>query len=597
MRSPFSDETIFFLKLANSHRAVVLAVVVLSVIGSAFDGISIGMLVPLLGRLQGVTAGEGSHKFTQWLYGISEGHSFESQVLIAVSFVVLAMLLKNAMLAAATKLSIWLSTKVEADLRNRAWEVLFSVDLGFHHRQKQGRLLEQANGLPSRVAGIMLEVTGGLTNLLTLMALSVLLYVLSWQLALLTAGLGLVHALLSSAYLKRLSGPSERNTQVGLAINGKSQESLAGIELIKAYGREERVGKQLRHLIDEARQLKSRIRFRGAIMGWTTDILGALAIAILFMAALKLYGADGKQMIAHLLPFLYVITRLVPLARFLNAAQAAVISEWPALRHANALLRTDDKPFPVDGHNPFTELNEEIRFSDVCFSYHDDNDIALKHASFSIPKGRTTAIVGRSGAGKTTVVNLLMRFYDPQVGEILVDGTPLQGHRIAEYRKKIGIVSQDTFIFHDSVKANIAFGLDEMPLDNIVVAAARKAGAHQFIEALPDGYDTILGDRGVRLSGGQKQRISIARAILRDPEILILDEATSALDNITEKQIHDAILELSRDRTVIIIAHRLSTVRNADQIVVLKNGSVEQVGSEQYLSGTEGEYVRLAAAK
>jgi ABC-type multidrug transport system fused ATPase/permease subunit len=269
----------------------------------------------------------------------------------------------------------------------------------------------------------------------------------------------------------------------------------------------------------------------------------------------------------------------------------------PYVDYVYELLRVDDKPFIADGRQIFSGLQREIEFRGVTFVYHGAPKIVLRGVSFSIPAGKTTAIIGESGAGKSTIANLLLRFYDPQHGAILLDGEPLPDFKLESYHRKIGVVSQDTFLFSNTVKFNIAFSAIATPADEQIIAAAKKAGAHEFIMELPNGYDTFVGDRGVKLSGGQRQRISIARAILRDPEILILDEATSALDAKTERRIHQAILELSQGRTVIIIAHRLSTIKNADQIIVLKNGQVAEIGDRDELLERGGEYYQLAQAQ
>ena len=205
---------------------------------------------------------------------------------------------------------------------------------------------------------------------------------------------------------------------------------------------------------------------------------------------------------------------------------------------------------------------------------------------------RPPLLFGESGAGKSTIANLLLRLYDPQQGAILLDGEPLPSFHLASYHRRIGVVSQETFLFNETVKFNIAFSAEGTPSDEQVIAAAQKAGAHEFIIELPDGYNTFVGDRGVKLSGGQRQRLAIARAILCGPQILILDEATSALDTHTEHRIHEAIVELSQGRTVIIIAHRLSTIKNADQIIVLKHGQVVEAGRVEQLLKRRGEYYR-----
>ncbi|MGH7450211.1 MAG: ABC transporter ATP-binding protein, partial [bacterium] len=313
-----------------------------------------------------------------------------------------------------------------------------------------------------------------------------------------------------------------------------------------------------------------------------------------FVIAMFMYELNTQLMLTQLLPFIYILLRIVPLTKIINAQKAEVLSKRPYVELVYNLLRDDDKPFIPNGHQIFSGLAREIQFRAVSFVYNGTRKPVLHEVNFSIPAGKTTAIVGESGAGKSTIANLLLRFYDPQQGGILLDGEPLPNFKLETYHRKIGVVSQDTFLFSNTVKFNIAFSVEGTPSEEQIIAAAKKAGAHDFIMELPNGYDTFVGDRGMKLSGGQRQRISIARAILRDPEILILDEATSALDTKTERRIHQAILELSHGRTVIIIAHRLSTIKNADQIVVLKHGQVAEIGHPEDLLEQGGEYYQLA---
>jgi subfamily B ATP-binding cassette protein MsbA len=249
------------------------------------------------------------------------------------------------------------------------------------------------------------------------------------------------------------------------------------------------------------------------------------------------------------------------------------------------LLNTSDKPYLDNGYLQFTGLEKQINFSLVDFGY-EANSLVLENINFTIEKGQVTALVGGSGAGKSTLVDLVARFYDPTQGCILLDGHNLKDFDIASVRRKMAIVSQDTFIFNASVRANIAYGMEEISEESIW-QAAQLAHAVEFIQELPDGINTVLGDRGVRLSGGQRQRIAIARALLRNPDILILDEATSALDSVTERLIQESLERLSKGRTVIAIAHRLSTISKADKIVVLEKGQVIE----------QGNYIKLLAKK
>jgi len=337
-----------------------------------------------------------------------------------------------------------------------------------------------------------------------------------------------------------------------------------------------------------------RAYFGNYMVHLITEGFGIIAIGFLFLIAMAWYDFENKLLLVQLLPFIYILTRLMPVMKTLNQARGNIMSRWPFLNLVHDLIRLDNKPIVKDGQRIYTGLRKGIYFKSVTFSYEDKP--AVEDLHFMIPMGKTTAIVGKSGAGKSTIISLLMRFYDPQRGSICIDNEPLKEFQKDSYRCNIGVVGQDTFIFNDTVKNNVAFGALDSPTDELITEAAKKAGAHNFIMGLPKGYETFLGDRGVTLSGGERQRISIARAILRDPEILILDEATSSLDMGTEELIHKALTDLSRDRTVIIIAHRLSTIRGADQIIVLRDGKVAEVGKEIGLIKKKGEYYKLANA-
>jgi ABC-type multidrug transport system fused ATPase/permease subunit len=278
---------------------------------------------------------------------------------------------------------------------------------------------------------------------------------------------------------------------------------------------------------------------------------------------------------------------MMPLVSQINGARENLSRFKGSIDNIKNLLKTSNKPYLSKGYLRFSGLKKEIRFSGVDFAYELPN-LILKDINFTLEKGQVTAFVGGSGAGKSTLADLVSRFYDPTQGSILFDGKNLQSFDISTVRRKMAIVSQDTFIFNASVRDNIAYGLDNISFKE-VWQAAKQARALDFIEELPDGMNTILGDRGVRLSGGQKQRIAIARALLRDPEILILDEATSALDSVTEKLIQQSLEKLSQGKTVITIAHRLSTIAQADKVVVLERGRIVEQGSYHELLKKQGK--------
>jgi len=589
-------KTKFLLDLVKPYKHIVVLVVLMSILGSGFDGISIGLLVPLLSSLQKMNTVQQLPRVLQWFMDFLQPFSTPQQIMLALGFVILAVILKNLFLAVSVRLGHWLSTLLLANLRMQAATLLMRVGIGFHHQSKAGELINNAVGNTINVELFLRFAVELLANSLTLAVLVAMLFLLSWQLALLSVLLGAIFFYCIHYYTKNAQRIGKEVAETERDFMNTVHESLSAIPLIKSYSQEPAQISSWHEKITANRKASYRRNFTFFSIHPLTDVLGAFAIAILFVTAMLTYKLDTQLILTQLLPFIYILLRIVPLAKILNGQRVEVVSRWPYVELVQELLRTDDKPFIPDGHKIFSGLQHEIRFRAVTFAYNGNPKPVLHQVSFSIPAGRTTAIIGESGAGKSTVANLLLRFYDPQQGEILLDDKFLPNFRIESYHRKIGVVSQDTFLFSHTVKFNIAFSAEGTPTDEQIIAAAKKAGAHEFIMELPHGYDTFVGDRGVQLSGGQRQRISIARAFLRDPEILILDEATSALDVQTERRIHQAIAELSHGRTVIIIAHRLSTIRNADQIIVLKNGRVIETGLASKILNQKNEHNELAYA-
>lgn len=276
----------------------------------------------------------------------------------------------------------------------------------------------------------------------------------------------------------------------------------------------------------------------------------------------------------------------------LNNSRSEFANVIPSTIIVTEFLRKDDKPLMKNGTEPYRKLEKGIHFDHLSFSYTGHKDVVLKDVDLWLPKGTTLALVGGSGAGKSTLADLLPRFYDTTEGRITIDGKDLRDFDLRSLRKSMGIVSQDTFLFNNSVRNNIAYGRPDAT-EQEVIEAAKLANAYEFIMNLPEGFDTPLGDRGILLSGGQRQRIAIARALLHNPDILILDEATSALDTVSEHLVQQAIERLSRDRTTLVIAHRLSTVKNADKIAVLDKGQVVETGTHEELLSKGGYYAKL----
>jgi len=377
---------------------------------------------------------------------------------------------------------------------------------------------------------------------------------------------------------------------LGGEVNAHVLETLSGIRLVKSSGAEQRERERFRSLTERYfRDFMDAELTRSFAAPMTEMLAAAGTVILLWYGARTVVAGDvtSAQFVGFLGLSLKLYAPVKNVAKFPATAQPGLVAAERVFEFLDAPLVIVDTP----DARPLPEFRESIEFDGVSFGY-DPDTVALADVSFSVPRGSVVALVGPSGAGKSTVVDLLARFFDTDGGSIRIDGHDVRDVRLADLRALLGIVSQETVLFHDTVEANIAYGRPGAAQTEIETAA-RAANAHDFIAALPDGYRTLVGERGVQLSGGQRQRIAIARALLRDPPILILDEATSALDSESERLIQDAIERLIEGRTVVVVAHRLSTIQRADQIVVLADGRVVEKGRHDDLMAARGRYRRL----
>lgn len=404
--------------------------------------------------------------------------------------------------------------------------------------------------------------------------------------------LGLVIVLLQKRLLPRIRAGAHEVAQIQAAISARVTEDFQGLRLLHSSGQLEAADAQL---LQSMGGLERGLRGQGrrlSVVQPLASFLPVLAMVLIAGLSLVLFGNRSTGVLPSLVTFVVALQRLNVRLSSIATTVNDLAENSGRLERLNQILSPAGKQFRRLGGTPFTALVQEIRFEGVGLRYGPELPPALSEVSFTLPKGRMLALVGPSGAGKSSIADLLTGLYEPTEGRILVDGVPLEQLELASWQQRLGVVSQDTFLFNATIAENIAFGTPGATQEQIE-AACVAAQASGFVEALPQGYGTLVGERGYRLSGGQRQRLSLARAILRDPELLILDEATSALDSQTERLVQEAIERFERNHTVLVIAHRLSTIVGADELLVLEGGRVVQRGSHTSLLAEAGLYAQL----
>jgi len=509
-----------------------------------------------------------------------------------ILFILAVFLLKNVFDFVRTYLVARVEQGVARDLRNEVYDHLLSLDLAFFGRTRTGQIVsrlthdvEQLRGLVTR------ELARAVSSVLELAAAVALMVAISAKLTL--AAFVVVPATMGvwGPLLRRLRSGDRKVLDLAGDVNAHLQETLAGIRLVKASTAEGRERRRFRELTGAYFGTLLRTERLRAMAGPATEMLCAVGTVILlgYGAHLVLVAGEigGEAFIGFLALSMKLYSPVKHLSKFPTLVQPGLAGAERIFRFLDAPVEIRDRP----GARSFPGLRREIVYERVSFGYREGEPV-LRDLSFRVSRGSVVALVGRSGSGKSTLVDLLARFYEPTEGRILVDGADLREYTVESLRDSLGIVSQETVLFHDTVRANIAYGCEEASAEG-VEAAARAACAHEFIARLPQGYDTVVGERGVELSGGQRQRVAIARALLRDPPILILDEATSALDTEAERLVQYAVDRLLEGRTVFVVAHRLSTVRSADRIFVLEEGGIVERGDHESLYGAGGLYRRL----
>ncbi len=587
------------LRFLRPHAWRMVGTVLCSIVAAALDAFSFTLLVPFLnalfkakqyipdsgwlGHLQQKTVGA-------FLNPADPLGSLESMIVV----IVLVTAVKNVFVWAGGQFGAGLQEYITRDLRDAVFRHMARLPLGWFQRTKVGQIISRILSDTEQTKALLTElVTKTIQNAAQIVATIVVLWYWSKTLTLVSLVIAPLLTAALQPILRRLRTGHRRLRNDYGEITSVLQESVSGIRLVKSFGGEPY--EDGRFVGASHRYSNGMVRIsRVALLSQPlTEVIGTtIAVLILWLGAREVLSG-GPMDGGTLITFMIMVMRLLPPLKQLSQAPTTAQQSFAAAERLFEILDQPTEPQLDRGTRDVDTIHERLVFEDVTFAY--DDEPVLREVNLSARRGEVVALVGPSGAGKSTLVDLIPRFYEPSAGRILLDGVDTRQIRLAALRALTGIVSQDTVLFNDTVRNNIAYGAAERYTAAQVEAAARAANAHGFISELPDGYDTVLGERGTRLSGGQRQRIAIARALLTDPPILILDEATSALDTESERLVQEAIDRLLEGRTVFVIAHRLSTVQGADQILVLDRGRIVERGTHDELLALRGAYHRLHA--
>ncbi len=584
----FWQENRIFLREFKYFWDIAVLAVIFSFLGAVFEGaalVVINSFLQVLTNPETTTVNLGFDWIKLWIFS---PESSTNDRIARLGFLVILLAWMRSLFAYLGPVYAKLTDASFADrMRKSMFEQLISLSLSYYSQARSGDLVNCLNNEIATIQRGFGAVSGFAIRGSTLIVYIVAMFLISWQLSLASLVLFGMLSVFISSFVVRVREASFPVSQAG------GDFTSAGIELISAM---RTIQTSATQNFERVRFYRSSERVKQALfrLNKAVDLIRPLAEAIsttilicVIVTAFHVFVVSGKLQTASLLTFMFILFRMMPLVEQVNGLRVEIGSYGGSLAKLREVLTTEDKIYLKDGELEFTHLENSIDFLAVDFSYNSADKPVLHDINLSIKRGQTTALVGSSGAGKTTLADLVPRLYDPTSGTILIDGVDLRDLKISSLRSRMAIVSQNTFIFNASVRYNIAYGVDHVDEDTLI-EAARQANALDFILDMPKGFDTVLGDRGVRLSGGQCQRIAIARALLRKPDILILDEATSALDSVTERLIQESLDRLSKGCTVIAIAHRLSTIANADKVVVLERGRIVEQGTYQELIDRKG---------
>lgn len=586
-----------YVRLFLKYRAISIAIVLFSLLVAFLETVNVATIVPLfesLLNISGTHAAPNTNRVVSIIYEVLRFVPVKDKVISACLFLLLMIVVKSSFDIINEYLMGYLGGKVLYEMRKELIEKYTQMPYSSFVESKHGELMYFALNSPFKLSEIFRKIPLLLAELTKITAIVIFLFSVNTKITLILGILGVLFSLTISYVSKNVSsniGHARAKTYSQLSI--LLSELLSGLKQLKVYGSE----KNWLTAYNRFNSEYSRIHTKDTVLlALPKNFLEVFGLGLFFGSILIIQFLHPDSILSTL-PIMglfgMAILKMLPSASNFSRTRLEIGSALPEANMMWDILTKDDKG-PTFGNEIFQGLKNDIVFENVFFSHKNRTEI-LKGTNITFKRNQMTALVGDSGSGKTTIINLLLGLFEPNAGKILVNDVPLMDYDLRSWLDHIGFVSQDTFIFHSTIADNISMGDKRFNMSDII-QAAKAANAHEFIMGMPDGYDTIVGDKGMNISGGQQQRLAIARAVLRQPDLLIFDEATSALDNVSEKLVQNAIQKISKQHTVIIVAHRLSTIINADKIAFLKNGSFIEEGTHDELMGKKMNYFQLHMA-